>query len=391
MEKYEIVILGLGAMGSAAAYQAAKRGAKVLGLDQFAPPHDLGSSHGDTRITRLAIGEGAHYTPLAMRSHEIWRDIENETGADLLTVTGGLIISSGNRTAALHVESFFANTVAAAEQHGIAHEILDAAALRKRFAQFNIRDDEIGYYEPAAGFLRPENCVRTQLALAQVYGAAIHTGEKVLGFEASADRVTIATNRGIYAAERLIISAGAWLPELIGARYAAAFQVLRQVLFWFDVQGPVEPFLPGRCPIFIWETQGAKQAIYGFPAIDGVHGGVKLATEQYARTTTPESVARDVSADEISAMYETYVAPYLPGIGKRCIKAATCLYTLTPDAGFVIDVHPQSERIIIASPCSGHGFKHSAAIGEALAELAIDGRSRLDLSAFKLARFGDRE
>ena len=387
MDKYEIAIVGLGAMGAAAAYQLAKRGTKVLGLDQFAPPHALGSSHGDSRITRLAIGEGAHYSPLALRSRELWREIEKETGADLLTATGGLIISSRTRTAKLHVDDFFANTVAAARTHGIAHEILDAGEIRTRFPQFKVRDDEIGYYESQAGFLRPENCGRAQLGLAKKYGAEIHTDEKVLGFDASENDVTITTAHKRYSAEKLIVAAGAWLPELIGARYAVHFKVLRQVLFWFDVAGPIAPFLPDRCPVFIWELQGPQQAIYGFPAIDGARGGVKIATQQYERTTTPDAVNRDVSDAETAAMHEHYVAPYLPALSRKCLKAVTCLYTVTPDAGFVIDFHPDSQRIIIASPCSGHGFKHSAAIGEALSQLAIDGESRFDLSAFRLDRF----
>ncbi|HMI97765.1 MAG TPA: N-methyl-L-tryptophan oxidase [Micropepsaceae bacterium] len=387
MDKYEVLVLGLGAMGSAAAFQLAKRGRKVLGIDQFTPPHRLGSSHGETRITRLAIGEGEHYTPLVMRSHELWREIEKETDADLLTITGGLIISSIARTAMLHVDQFFSNTVAAAEKYRIAHQILSAQEIRTRFPQFRVHDDEIGYYEPSAGFLRPEACIDAQLRLAKKYGAAIHTNERVVAFQASADEVTVTTDRRTYRAEKLIISAGAWLPELIGETYATPFKVLRQLLFWFDVKGPITPFLPANCPIFIWELQGPQQAIYGFPAIDGAEGGVKVATQQYENTTTPDIVNRDVLEEEAATMHAKYVAPYMPALSSRCIKAVSCLYTATPDAEFVIDFHPQSERIIIASPCSGHGFKHSAAIGEALAELAADGRSRFDLSAFRFARF----
>jgi sarcosine oxidase len=387
MDKYDVVILGLGAMGSAAAYQLAKRGTRVLGLDRFAPPHGLGSSHGDSRITRLAIGEGAHYTPLALRSHEIWREIEKATGADLMTQTGGLILSGAKRTARLHVEDFFANTVAAAEKHGIAHRILDAAAIRKEFPQFRIRDDEIGYHETAAGFLRPENCVAAQLALAQHHGADLHTDETVLGFDVAPDRVTVTTARGRYAAERLIVAAGAWLPELLGTRDAANFRILRQVLFWFAVEGDIAPFLPATCPVFIWEQQGPEQAIYGFPAIDGPQGGVKVATAQYEATTTPETVDRTVAPEEAARMYDGHVGPFFPALRRKCVKAVVCLYTVTPDAEFVIDFHPDSERIIIASPCSGHGFKHSAAIGEALSELALAGKSHFDLSAFGLNRF----
>jgi sarcosine oxidase len=387
MDKYEFVLLGLGAMGSATAFQLAKRGRKVLGIDQFTPPHRFGSSHGETRITRLAIGEGEHYTPLVLRSHELWREIEKETGADLLTVTGGIVISSIARTAMLHVDQFFSNTVAAAEKYRIPHQILSAQEIRTRFPQFHVRDNEVGYYEPSAGFLRPEACIAAQLQLARKCGATIHTNEKVLGFQASTDEVTITTDRHTYTAATLIISAGAWLPQLMGERYAAPFKVLRQVLFWFDLKRPITPFLAANCPIFIWELQGPQQAIYGFPAIDGAEGGVKIATQQYEHITTPQRVNRDVSEEEAAAMHANYIAPYLPDLSSRCIKAVSCLYTVTPDAEFVIDFHPESKRIIVASPCSGHGFKHSAAIGEALADLAIHSESRFDLSAFRFSRF----
>jgi sarcosine oxidase len=386
MNTYDVIVLGLGAMGSAAAYQLAKRGARVLGLDQYSPPHTLGSSHGDTRITRLAIGEGTHYTPIAMRSHELWREIEKETGAELLTETGGLMISSPGRTGHLHVADFFSNTVAAAKKYAIEHEILDAAEIRRRFPPFAVRDNEIGYYEKAAGFLRPEECVRAQIKLARLCGADIRVNEKAHAFEASANGVTVTTSRGSYAADTLVLSAGPWLPELIGKKCAAQFAVRRQVLFWFDVNGPVRPFLPGHFPIFIWELQGAEQAIYGFPAIDGQNGGVKVATQQYETATTPDTVDRTVAPEEARAMHRTYVAPYLPALSERCVKAVMCLYTVTPDAEFVIDRHPDLDRVILASPCSGHGFKHSAAIGEAIAQLALDGRSRFDLSAFTFRR-----
>jgi sarcosine oxidase len=386
MDSYDVVVLGLGAMGSAAAWQLAKRGRRVLGIDRFSPPHAHGSSHGETRITRLAIGEGPHYSPLAQRSHEIWREIESATGEDLLTVTGGLIISSPSRTAKLHVDDFFANTLAAAKLYRIAHEVLETEEIRRRYPQFRVRDGEIGYFEAGAGFLRPERCIAAQLRLAKSLGAEIRTGETVLRFEAGSDAVVIHTEQQIVRAKKLIISAGPWLPKLIGEGYAGAFRILRQVLFWFGV-GDVEPYLPDNCPVYIWELQGPKQAIYGFPAIDGPSGGIKVASQQYEQSTTPDTINREVSPGEIAAMYRDNVAPFLAGVTSNCIKAVTCLYTQTPDSGFVICPHPESDRVIIASPCSGHGFKHSAAIGEALAELVTDGHSRFDLSAFSLRRF----
>jgi sarcosine oxidase len=296
------------------------------------------------------------------------------------------MISSPDRTGHLHVADFFSNTVAAAKTYGIAHEILDAGEIRRRFPPFAVRDNEIGYFEKEAGFLRPETCVRAQIELAARYGADIRVNEKAYAFEATANGVTVTTNKGSCAAGTLVLSAGPWLPELIGKTYAAPFAVRRQVLFWFDVNGPVAPFLPRHFPIFIWELQGAEQAIYGFPAIDGQNGGVKIATQQYETTTTPETVERTVSPEEAGAMHRAYVAPYLPTLSERCVKAIACLYTVTPDAEFVIDRHPESERVILVSPCSGHGFKHSAAIGEAIAQLALDGNSRFDLSAFKFSR-----
>jgi sarcosine oxidase len=386
MGSYDVVVLGLGAMGSAAAYQLAKRGRNVIGIDRFSPPHAQGSSHGETRITRLAIGEGPHYSPLALRSHEIWREIETSTGEDLLTVTGGLIISGAARTAKLHVDDFFANTLAAAKRFGIKHEMLDPAEIRRRYPQFDVRDGEIGYFEPGAGFLRPERCIAAQLRLAKELGADIKTGETVLHFEPQKDEVVLHTDRRTVRGKKMIISAGPWLPELIGVPYAAPFRILRQVLFWFDVK-ELRQYLPQNCPVYIWELQGPKQAIYGFPAIDGPGGGIKVASQQYENSTTPETIEREVSPAEISAMYRNNVAPFLAGVEEKCVKAVTCLYTQTPDSGFVIGPHPESHRVLIASPCSGHGFKHSAAIGEALAELVTEGRSGIDLSAFSLQRF----
>jgi sarcosine oxidase len=186
----------------------------------------------------------------------------------------------------------------------------------------------------------------------------------------------------------LIVTAGPWLPGLVEPSVARHLTIYRQVLCWFEIDGPVTPFLPDNFPVFIWELQGKPQGIYGFPAIDGVLGGLKIATERYDAATTPETVEREVSDAEMRSIHDQYVAPYVSGLGSRCVKAATCLYTVTPDFGFVIDTLPGADRVIVASPCSGHGFKHSAAIGEALSELVIDGASRLDLRAFALKRFG---
>ena len=351
-------------MGSAAAWQAAKRGARVLGIDQYAPPHALGSSHGDTRITRLAIGEGERYTPLVLRANEIWREIERETGESLHVVTGGLVISSPARSATTHVAHFFENTIAAARRFGIAHEILDAARIRARFPQFAVRDNEVGYYEPGAGYLRPERCIAAQLTLARRAGATLHTGERVTALEDRGDHVHVATDRGTYEAKQAILAMGAWLPQFLGQAAAQRLAVTRQVLYWFEPLGDIGEYEAPRFPIWIWELQETRHVIYGFPAIDGKGGGVKLATEQFALTTTPETVEREVSAAEAQAMHRELVAPHLPGLGPRCVKAVACMYTSTADAQFWIDRDPARRNVLVVSACSGHGFKHSAAIGE---------------------------
>ena len=388
--KYDAIVLGLGAMGSAAAYQLAKRGARVLGIDRFSPPHRYGSSHGGTRITRLAIGEGERYTPLVMRAHEIWREIENETGADLLTTNGGLVISSDGKLSKTHVDRFFHNTVSAAKTFGIPHELLDAAEIRRRYPQFAVSDEEYGYFEPGAGFVRPERCVQAHLLLARKYGAELHAGETVLEFEPSPSAVRVVTGEGRYETGKLIVAAGAWAPQLLGPDFAHLFKVHRQVQYWFAPRDGVRAFRPDRFPVFIWELRATRQGIYGFPSVDGATGGIKVATESFESTAVPCDEAREISAKEIAAMYDGFIAPYFPGISPVCAKATACFYTVTPDFGFVIDNHPQSDRVMIASPCSGHGFKHSPAIGEALADWALEREGPHDLTAFRIGRFGSR-
>jgi sarcosine oxidase len=359
----------------------------VLGIDRHSPPHAFGSSHGDTRITRLAIGEGTHYTPLAMRSHALWRELERETGQQLLSSVGGLFISSSTRSAVLHVPGFFANTVAAAREYGIAHEVIDARAIRRRFPVFNVADDEYGYFEPEAGFLRPEACVRAHLESAQRNGAEIHRRETVTALDFSGNCVTVVTDCERYAADRLVLAAGSWLPTLIGGALATYFKIYSQHLYWFDIAGDPASFLPAACPVFIWELQGRRHGLYGFPALDGPHGGVKVGTEQFEAGTTADAVHPPPSAAEAAAVHADLVAPFLRGLAPRCVKAVSCLYTVTPDFGFVIDAHPDCDRVLIVSPCSGHGFKHSPAIGEAAAAWADEGAVPFGLDAFRLSRF----
>ncbi|MBX7248346.1 MAG: N-methyl-L-tryptophan oxidase [Caulobacteraceae bacterium] len=388
MDRFDVIVVGLGAMGAAAVWQLARRGVRVLGVDQYSPPHALGSSHGDTRITRLAIGEGAHYSPLAARSHALWREIEAETGADLMTTTGMLLISSSATRASVHVPHFFRNTLEAADLHGVDHERLDADEMRRRFPQFAVADEELGYYEPGAGFLRPEACIEAQLTLARRHGAVIRTGARLQSLAETGGGVRVEAGGQAFEAGRVLLCLGAWLPEQLPAARRGLFTVRRQVLYWFAVDRP-ELFDPARCPVFIWELPVADRVIYGFPAVDGPSGGVKVATEQQGVATHPRDVDRSVAPSEAAETHRDCIAPFLPAVSDRLIKAAACLYTVTPDAGFVVDRLGDSDRVTVVSACSGHGFKHSAALGEAVADRALGASAPLiDLDAVRWARFG---
>ena len=390
VNNFDTIVCGLGAMGSAAVYQLAKRGNKVLGLDRFSPPHANGSSHGESRIIRQAIGEGEDYVPLVLRSYELWREIEKATGRELLKITGGLTLESQNSEGVLHGRlDFLDQAIRCAEKFNIRHEIFETADIRKRYPQFAVTDER-AYFEYETGFLRPELCIEAQLHLARKHGAVVQTNEMIVSVGSSADSgVTVQASRGAYSAEKVIISTGPWIARFLPPPYAHLFKVYRQVMYWFDIREDCRStFAAPGSPIFIWIfAKGGEFGFYGFPTLDGKT--IKIATEQFTVITDPDHVQRGVSVEEKQSMYKDYVQGRLPGISDRCGTAASCLYTTTPDSNFVIDVHPDNDRIMIASPCSGHGFKHSAAIGEALAEQVIDGKSKIDISSFRMKRFKD--
>lgn len=386
--KFDAIVLGLGAMGSAAIYQLAKRGKTVLGIDQFSPPHHYGSTHGESRIIRQAIGEGEYYVPLVLRSYELFREIEKETGKKLLTITGGLTLESQQSEAVMHGRhNFLDQAISCAQKFNIRHEILGPQDIKKRYPQFAVTNER-GYFEYDTGFLRPELCVEAQLRLAQNYGATLQTDEKVISIAArSNSEATIRTSRAVYAAEKVVVTAGPWISAFLPPAYSQFFKVYRQVMYWFMIRDHFRStFLPGQFPIFIWIFEkGRDFGFYGFPSLDGKT--IKLASEQYNVVTVPDKEDRAVSEVEKQSTYSGYIRGRLPGLSDQCESAVSCLYTTTPDSNFVIDFHPDSDRLIIASPCSGHGFKHSAAIGEVLAELAVDGVSKIDISSFRIERF----
>ena len=383
----DILVVGLGAVGSAALYQSAKLGAQVIGIDRFAPPHDQGSSHGDTRITRQAIGEGREFVPLVLRADEIWNELEAESGRSLVTRNGGLVLASPNAPGNHHGStSFVQDTIDAANAFGIAHQVLNADEVQRRYPQFHLRGDEVGYFEPAAGYLRPEACIETQLDLAKQRGAQILTDETVVDIKRLSDAaVQVTTNRERYQAANVIVTAGPWMQKLLGDNYARYFKVYCQLLAWFELARNTEQYAPERFPIFIWITGNRpKDMMYGFPAVDGPAGGVKIATEQYQTTSDPDAVTRSVDPADVAAIYEEYIAPRFPDVSSRCLRSTTCLYTVTPDAKFIVDRFRGYENVMFASACSGHGFKHSAALGEALAQQALGLTQSVDLSALRL-------
>jgi sarcosine oxidase len=382
MRTADVIVVGLGAMGSAASWQLAARGVSVIGIDQYEPPHAYGSTHGDTRITRLAIGEGREYVPLARRSHELWREIERESGIELLTQPGIVILGRPSSI-------FLAETRAAALLYGIEHRDLTNAELRAGFPMFAIDERTVGYHEPGAGYVRPERAVAAQLALARRHGAQLSLGERVERWAASPDGVTVATDRDTYAAGQLLLCAGAWIGDLLPqAREIVA--IYRQLLFWFPIRRGHDVLrdMPG----FVWDVGGDQRGFvhldgfYGFPAIDGPRGGVKVASESYEHTTTPDGQQHPADRAEIDRMYHGCVEPYLPWLGAEPLRTVSCLYTSTRGSRFIIDRHPERDAVLVVSACSGHGFKHSPAIGEAVAQWLTGGTPDIDLAPFSFDR-----
>lgn len=381
-----MLVIGLGAFGSATAYQLAKRGASVIGIDRFTPPHDQGSSHGATRITRLAVGEGEVYVPLVKRSNQIWQELEIMTGQSLYKKTGGLIMGPADGRIRHHGKTdFVRRTIDAAVRYDIAHEVLDARGISDRFPQFLTRGDELGYFEPDSGVLKPERCVDAQLQQARSLGAKLQFGETVASIEADQGGVRVRTQRGIYLAKQAIVTAGPWVPALVGGAFVPKLRVMRQVLYWFKTSEP-SLYASPRCPVFIWmHGQSDEDYVYGFPMVDGFDG-VKVATEQYREVSDPDRLVREVSKAERTAMYERNVKGRLRSVLPDCVHSTTCPYTVSPDSGFIVDRHPELANVTVVSACSGHGFKHSSGVGEALAVQALGGSSDWSAS-FGMSRF----
>jgi sarcosine oxidase len=367
----DVAILGLGAMGSAAAYHLAKRGRRVLGLDRFKPPHTLGSSHGQTRIIREAYFEHPLYVPLVRRAYELWMELDRIKGRTLFRQTGGLLLGRPDG-------EIVTGALRSAWQHGLKHEVLSRFRILSRYPGFQPDGDMIGVFEPRAGFLFPEACVETHLELAHRHGADLHFDEPALRWEPEGRGVRVVTEKATYSAGQLLITAGPWAKSLL-PDLNLPLSVERQVLFWFEPLNLPALFWPDRCPIYIWET-GPGKYFYGFP---DAGTGVKVAFHHQGEIVQPDAVRREVAPEETERM-RGLLAHYMPLANGRLRDTAVCLYTNTPDSHFLIDRHPAHQQVLIASPCSGHGFKFASAIGEVLADLLIAGKTSFDLSLFRL-------
>jgi len=364
MAGFDVIIVGLGGMGSAAAAHVAARGKRVLGLEQFQPGHTQGSSHGRSRVIRLAYFEHPAYVPLLRRAYELWRKLERDTGRQLLQMTGGLMIGGPD-------SDVVSGSLRSAREHGLDHEMLDAAEIHRRFPPFTPRQGIVAFYETEAGLLFPEESNQAHLEVAARSGAELRFEEPVTEWRMlRSGAVEVRTTRDRYQTERLILTPGAWASWLFNIPWLP-LTVEPQVLYWFAPSGGAVPFAPARFPIYIWDVGGGVQ-FYGFPADD--HQRVKVA------------FFRSPAKDEHSM--RAALAPCIPALAAgTMLESVSCKYTLTPDHHFVIDVHPDSPKVVVASPCSGHGYKFASVIGEILADLATSGATRHPIDLFGLSRF----
>ena len=374
--RYDVIVAGLGAMGSAAAYHLARNGLKVLGLDRFQPPHNFGSSHGLSRIIREAYFEHPIYVPLVQRAYELWAELEQESGRRLFVQTGGLMIGPPNGP-------LVSGAKRSAEEHRLRHELLSASELRSRFPAFNPTKDMVAIWEPRAGMLFPEPAIQMHLELAVKHGATLQFHEPVAHWESHGDGVQVRTAKATFEAKKLLISAGAWVHTLL-PDLKLPLSIERQVLYWFDPRESPNLFEPEQCPIFICQY-GERQFFYGFPNLGD---GVKVAFHHEGEPTQPDALRREVSEHEVEEM-RSVLEQFLPKANGPLKSAVACMYTNAPDEHFVLDRHPLHRQVLIASPCSGHGFKFSPVIGEIAADLLREREPRFDLSLFRLSRFSN--
>jgi sarcosine oxidase len=374
MQEYDAIVIGVGGMGSAALYHLARRGWKALGLEQFDIPHEMGSSHGYSRMIRYTLQEHPSYVPLVRRAYELWHQLENASGERLLVTTGS--VRAG------HMESpFFQGAVEACETHNIPYEVLTGPETGRRFPGYRLDGDIAAVYQADGGFLLPERCIVNHVSAALEAGAEVHGRERVLEWEPAGEGVVVRTARGTYRAGRLVVSAGAWAPKI--APTLAQFAVAeRQVMGWFQPERP-ELFRPDTFPVFgLYVDEGR---FYGFP-VYGVPGFKIGKSHHLDQTADPDQLDREAHPEDEAVLRE-FVSRYFPEAAGPALSLKACMFTNTPDEHFILDLHPEYPQVSLAAGFSGHGFKFSSVIGEIMADLAQFGETSHDLDLFRLSRF----
>jgi sarcosine oxidase len=372
---YDALVVGLGAMGSAALAHCAARGMRVAGFERFAPAHDRGSSHGRTRIIRQAYFEGAAYVPLLQRAYVLWDELERRSKRQLRAQTGGLF-------AGLPSCDVVAGTLASARAHGLAYAVYDAADMRRRYPQVRLHPDEVAVFEAVAGALFPERCVLAYLDAAVTAGAHAFFGVPVTAWEEAGGVVRITAGTAHYETRRLIVCAGAWFESIV-AGLDVPLRVERNVQYWFAPRAP-DAVRPERLPVFALERTELPYMLYGFADFGD---GVKCAFHHSGQMVgDPDALEREVMRAEADAAHAA-LRGWLPAAAGPLRAAVACMYTLTPDEHFVIGVHPAHERVIVAGGFSGHGFKFASVVGEIVADLAESGGTAHDIAQFAPGRF----
>jgi len=375
--QYDVIVIGLGAMGSATVYQLSRRGRRVLGLEQYDIPHSRGSSHGFSRVIRLAYYEHPAYVPLLFRAYELWRELETLSGVPLLHITGSIDAGTSE-------SQIFLGSQQACHVHGIAHEVLTSNELSHRFPAYRLPPEIMAVFQPEGGFLAPELCIVSHIRLAQANGAEIRAREQVLDWSPVGNRVRVRTDREVYEANRLVITAGAWAAKLVPS-IAMLATPERQVLAWFQPSHP-DLFAPSKFPVFNLVVEEGRY--YGLPIFDvpGFKVGKYHHLSEAIDPDNPDFECRP--ADE--KLLRDFVVRYFPDAAGPTMGLRACMFTNSPDKRFILDLHPEFPQVAIASPCSGHGFKFSCVVGEIMADLVERGDTNHDISIHRLARFKTR-
>ncbi len=377
--RYDTIVIGMGAMGSATAYHLAKRGKRVLGLERFDVPHDMGSSHGYTRIIRLAYYEHPSYVMLLKRAYELWRDMEQRANEKLLYITGSIDAGPADSWV-------FKGALQSAMEHDLAHEVFTGLELAKRFPGYQLPQEIMALYQPEGGFLVPERCIVAHVFEAMKQGADIHGREGVIGWEPiqGGEGVRVHTERATYEADNLVITAGAWNDTLMSF-LSNLIVPERQALAWFQPERP-ELFQTDNFPVFNLLVEEGR--FYGFP----VHGvpGFKIGKYHHFEEQGPaDQVDRDIHPRDEQVLRDL-TSRYFPKAAGATMTLKTCMFTNAPDGHFIIDLHPQYPQVSYASACSVHGFKFASVIGEILSDLAQYRETRHNIELFRLERFHGR-